>query len=63
MVALPPVRPTTSEAPPRLSITSGQSPLGVAGEVWPTVLAVVLAAEAALLWTVTALVLWRRRSG
>jgi len=63
VVALPPVRPTEMPPPsPRLSVTSAEGPLADDGREWLVVLAVALAGEAALLWFVTALALWRRRA-
>ncbi|WP_344448539.1 hypothetical protein [Actinocorallia aurantiaca] len=63
VVALPPVRPVETASPgPRLSVTSAEGPLADDGRGWLVVLAVALAGEAALLWFVTALALWRRRT-
>ncbi|GAA0939216.1 hypothetical protein [Actinocorallia libanotica] len=62
-VALPPVRPTVPAAPvPRLSIISSEGPLADDGRGWFAVLAVVLAGEMVLLWSLTAVTLWRRRT-
>ncbi|WP_157963560.1 hypothetical protein [Actinocorallia populi] len=45
-----------------MSVTGSEGPLADDGRGWLVVLAVALAGEMILLWFVTALALWRRRT-